>query len=308
MTKLVRSIALSLSIASLSAISVVACGGSVEQPQTSASAATKAPIGAETHGAVKLIGEALGEVPLRADQRATLEKLAQESDARHTPMFAGRKDAILTLADQIEKGAIDRAALQVKIDKMAADLEKSQSDDRAAIVKLHDVLDAQQRGLLVDALESRMKAGRHRGPGEIGGKGRGHDGAKGFMHMKQLAEDLKLTDDQKTKIHEVMRDSFKDAMKAHHEGREHDGKRGGRGEWKGHGGPHGALEAFREDKLDLDKVVPAKDPKQTAKLGAEHVLGTVEKILPILTPEQRKIAADKLRTMAERGDASLLVH
>jgi len=36
--------------------------------------------------------------------------------------------------------------------------------------------------------------------------------------------------------------------------------------------------------------------------------GLAEKILPILTPEQRKIAADKVRSMAASGDATLLGH
>jgi hypothetical protein len=32
------------------------------------------------------------------------------------------------------------------------------------------------------------------------------------------------------------------------------------------------------------------------------MLGLAEKVLPILTPEQRKIAADKLRAMSANGE------
>ena len=35
--------------------------------------------------------------------------------------------------------------------------------------------------------------------------------------------------------------------------------------------------------------------KERAAQGTTKMLGVAEKILPILTPEQRKIAADKLR-------------
>ncbi len=38
--------------------------------------------------------------------------------------------------------------------------------------------------------------------------------------------------------------------------------------------------------------------------GVDHISNIAEKILPILTPEQRKIAADKLRDMANNGDSS----
>src|SRR5690349_8321288 len=84
---------------------VVACGGSVEAPQTAAGA-TKAPVGTNTHGFVKVAGEALGEVPLRTEQRTELEKIATEADQRHAAMADGRKDLANTIADQIEKGTI----------------------------------------------------------------------------------------------------------------------------------------------------------------------------------------------------------
>lgn len=299
--KLVRSITLSLAVASVSAFSVVACGGTVEHaPQTSASAATKAPVGTNTHGLVKLVSEALGEVALRPDQRTEIEKLAQDAESRHAPMLNGRKELMLLVADQLEAGAIDMAALQPKIDRVIGDLEKAQADDRAAIAKLHGILDGEQRNAFVDALEKQLKAKR----GEHG---------KGFFKAKQLADDLKLTEDQRSKIHEVMRESFKEAMKHHgraaHEDGEKDGAPWHHGE-KGHGhhGGKKAMEAFREDKLDLAKAAPPHDIKAMATFGTDRAKTVAEKILPLLTAEQRKLAADKVRAMAASGDASLLVH
>jgi Spy/CpxP family protein refolding chaperone len=303
--KLVRSIAFSLSLAG-SAAAIVACGGSVEHsPQTSASAATKAPIGTNTHGLVKVVGDALGEVPLRPEQRTEIEKLAQDAEARHVPIAEKRKTVALAFADQVEKGAIDRTALQPSIDAMTADMEKAQAGDRAAIGRLHAILDPEQRGAFVDALERAFKA-KH---GEHGAHGGKHGG---FAKMKALADDLKLTDAQKTQIHDIMRDSFKEGMKAHRHpsgatGGDEGGpswhvRRGGEhGEAREHHGKHG-LEAFREDKLDLDKTVPTRDTKAMTAFGANHATSVAEKVLPILTPEQRKIAAEKLRAAAASGE------
>jgi Spy/CpxP family protein refolding chaperone len=272
---------------------LAACGGSVEQPQTTSSAASKAPVAANGHGAVKIVGEALGDVALRPEQRAEIEKLAAEAETRHAPLADGKKQLMLAFADQVERGAIDRAALQASIDKLMADVEKSRNDDRAAIAKLHGLLDRQQRNDFVDALEKSFK-GKH-GFGENGPPG------KAFGHMHGLAEELKLTDEQKDKIKDVFKDSWHDAR--------HDARKNGK-----HGGGHGhregkhALEAFREDKLDLDKVAPPMDLKAIANEGVDRVSKIASQILPILTPEQRKVAADKLREMANNGDSSLLVH
>lgn len=308
--KLVRSIAFSLSVASMS-VFAVACGGSVEHtPQTSASAATKAPIGTSTHGVVRLVGDALGDVPLRPEQRTEIEKLASEAEARHAPMANARKELMLAFADQVEKGTVDKAALQPNIDKVTADLEKVHADDRAALVKLHELLDAEQRNAFVDALEKQMKARR--------GEHREHMKG-GFGKLKQLADDLKLTDDQKSQIKDVIRDAHKEgkeAWKQHGHARGAHGEHGkhgkpGHGDHTGPHGPHGgkkAFEAFREEKLDVDRLAPRGNMKPMAQLGTDRMTNVAAKVLPILTPEQRKIAADKLRSMAASGDATLLGH
>jgi len=292
--KNVRSFLFAVSVsASVAALSVVAigCGGSVEQPQTQASAASKAPVAPQTHGMVKLIGDALGEVALRPDQRTELEKLAVAADQRHAAMAGGRKELMLAVADQVEKGAIDRSALQPKIDRIIADLEKGRPDDSAALARVHAILDPEQRNAFADALESKFKGG-HRGGkhhgGEKGEKGE-HGGPMRGMHaMKQLAEDLKLTDDQKSQI--------KDALKSAHEGHSFREMRENMGQGKR------ALDSFRSDKFDATAAAPpAEKLRERAATGTGRMLGVVEKVLPILTPEQRKLAADKLRTMAAAG-------
>ena len=305
--KLAASLSLSFVLAA-SAATLAACGGTVEQPQSSASAVSKAPVGATTHGFVKVVGEALGEVPLRAEQRTELERLATEVDARHAAMAEGRKELALAIADQVERGTIDRAALQPKIDRVVADVEKARPDDRAAVARVHALLDADQRDAFVDALEARLGEMRR-------------SRSKGFAEMKQLADDLKLTDEQRAQI----REAFKGGQHARF-GREHAGDQArehrakhkrpghGRGHAPGHamkgrfGHGHGRLEAFRADKLDLDRLAPTVDLKGAATAGTDRMIGFAEKVLPVLTPEQRKIAADRLRARAASGELGPLSH
>ena len=260
--KNVRSFVVAVSLASVAALSVVAvgCGGSVEQPQTQASAASKAPVAPQAHGVVRLIGDALGEVALRPDQRTELEKLAVVADPRHAAMAAGKKDLMLAVADQVEMGAIDRNALQPKIDRIVADLEKGRPDDSAALARVHAILDPEQRNAFADALESKFKGkhhgGRHHGEekGEAGEPGK--RGPMAGMHaMKQLAEDLKLTDEQKSQI--------KDALKGAHEGHSFREMRENMSQGKR------VLESFRSDKFDASAAAPpAEKLRERAAPGA----------------------------------------
>ncbi len=300
-------LAVALGVVSVAAAS---CGGSVEQPQTQASAGSKAPVAPQTHGVVRVFGEALGEVPLRPEQRTELEKLALAADARHAAIGEGKKDLMLAIADQIEKGSIDKTALQPKIDRIIADVEKGRPDDSAALARMHAILDASQRNAFVDALEAKFKGkhggkgkhhGEHKERGEAGEAGEAGDhGAKhrmGGLHaLEQLAEDLKLTDEQKAKIME--------AMKASHE--KHGGLAGMRGRM---GESHKALESFRTDQFDASAAAPSPDKiRAQVAAGQGRAVTMAETILPLLTPEQRKIAADKLRAMAKDGAEMPLVH
>jgi Spy/CpxP family protein refolding chaperone len=299
---LARNLALLVALAIVPA-SVVACGGTVEQPQTTASAGTKAPIGTTTHGFVKVVGDALGEVPLRAEQRTELEKLASEADARHATLTDGRKELMAAIADQVESGTIDRPALQPKLDRIAADMEKVRPADHAALARVHAILDAEQRSAFVDALEEKLED--KRGHGGHRARMGGDHGMKGFGHMNQLAGELKLTDEQRAQIKDAMMEGRKEwrthAEGESQEGRRHDGKHGKHGKhgFKGrfHGGKQ-ALEAFRSDQFDPNALPQHPAMKDKAAKGATRMLGMAEKILPLLTPEQRKIAADKIRAMA----------
>jgi hypothetical protein len=70
-----------------------------------------------------------------------------------------------------------------------------------------------------------------------------------------------------------------------------------------HGDHHGKaiLEAFKGETFSFDAVAPMEDHGAKAALMAGHMIDVVEKVLPLLTADQRSIAAQKLLERAEHG-------
>ena len=63
-----------------------------------------------------------------------------------------------------------------------------------------------------------------------------------------------------------------------------------------------ALESFRTDKFDANAAAPSPHKVRVqATAGSSRIIGMAETVLPILTPEQRRIVADKIRQMAASG-------
>ncbi len=263
------------------ALSALGCGGTVssEPPATAETATTRAPVAVTAHGPVKLFGEALGDVPLTTSQRAALEQMATDAEARHAQVRTARQDLMTTLAAQIEAGAIDRAALQPKIAAITAAMQASQPADRSAFEQLHAVLTPEQRTAFVDAVQARMEQQ----------KGALKD--KGGIH--QIAEQLQLTDDQKAQIkaavmQKMQAEGGKEAQRDFH-GAKHQGQ--------------AVMAAFKQDTFVFDQVAPAKDLSQQVSRTTDHIVGIAEIALPILTPAQRTLAAQKLREHAASVDA-----
>lgn len=280
--------ALPLSLA-LAAPALGCSGGATtsEPPVTAETATTRAPVAQRAHGVVKLAGDALGDVPLTASQRAAIEKLAADAEARHAPVRAAHHDLALAIAAQVQAGQIDRAALQPKIDALVAALRATQPADRASLEQLHEILTPDQRVAFVDALQARI----HHGVGD----------AKAKHPLAQWATDLQLSDDQKTQIKTALRQRFQ-AM------RQERAAAGARGEppWaEAHERGHAVLEAFEQDRFVMDAVAPAQDLSRKAARGTDRMLGMIETVLPILTPEQRSIAAQKLRDRAAAAGGEL---
>jgi hypothetical protein len=239
------------------------------------------------HGQVKVLGEALAAVPLRADQRAEIEQLASDAETRHGAAKSARAALMTALADQMQRGSIDRVALQPRIDAAAAAFTQSRPADRAGMERLHALLDASQRGAFVDALEAKFEA-QH--------ESRTQERQAGHGMLKEWATDLSLSDAQQAQI--------KDQLHAMHAMKE--GAEGHHGAWK-QGVHHGkqVMEAFRGERFVLDEIAPQADPQPKAGAMADRMISLAEVVLPILTPEQRSLAAAKLRARAEQMAADM---
>ena len=256
---------------------LLGCSGTVSTEAAVATpegATTRSPVAQSTHGPLKLAGDALGDVPLTPSQRVAIEKLATDTEARHADARAARKDLVLAVAAQVQAGQIDRAALQPKIDALVAGLQKAQPSDRAAFEQLHAVLTADQRTAFVDALQARI-AER---VGQV----------KDRHPLKQWAVDLGLTEDQRTQIKDAMKSRWQ-AARGEHDAPWADAKERGAK----------VMGAFKQERFVMDAVSPAVDVAAKAQKMSEHMLGVAEAALPVLTPQQRTIAAQKLRDKAE---------
>jgi Spy/CpxP family protein refolding chaperone len=277
-------LSLALPVVFALAVPALGCSGTVSSepvPVTAETATTRAPVAQSTHGHLKVIADALGDVPLTASQRAAIEKLATDTDARHADSRAARKDLMLAIAAQVQAGQIDRAALQPKIDALVASLVRAQPADRAALEQLHGLLTPDQRTAFADALEARIAERISQV----------HD-----KHpMKQWAVDLQLSDQQKAQIKDAMKQRWQTAQ-AQHEG--HDAP-----PWaEAHQQGAKIISAFKQERFVMDEVVPPKDLGAKAQKMSDHLLGMAEIALPILTPQQRAIAAQKVRDHAESMD------
>jgi len=139
----------------------------------------------------------------------------------------------------------------------------------------HDLLDADQRSALVDALDAKHHERF----------GKDHMGGAGF---RKIAEELDLSMDQKAKIFQAVR-------------AEAGTKQGGWGEMKEH--REKAMESFKTDQFQIDQAAPPMDLEKGSKQMLERGVRFARVALPVLTPEQRATAARILREKADNfGD------
>jgi len=258
-----------------------ACSGSSDPERTTAPATpveqTATPSTEKTAalpGKLGLLTQALAKVSLRVEQKAEIDKMVSEAAVRHQAVAKARAALKNAVATQLESGSFNRAGLSTEVAALEAAVTQTAPADRAALVRLHGILDSAQRNQLVDAFqELRRSAKAEGGFGKRGGHGK-------FFKAREWARDLSLTDEQVGTIRGAMRDKFQ----ADHAGKGRDG-------WR-RGGHKKLIEAFRSDNFTLDEnAFPAV---RHAK-GASRMLDVLEVAVPTLTPEQQKRAAEKLR-------------
>ncbi|MBX3214891.1 MAG: Spy/CpxP family protein refolding chaperone [Labilithrix sp.] len=224
-------------------------------------------------GARKVFEKALADVELRPEQEEAVSKLKSEAKERRAPLREAKRGLMLAVADQIEKGKIDRCGLKDEIQKVASATADARPGDRAALEKLHSILDPDQRTRFVDALKKHWE--EHKKSYEAGAM------------TDKLSRELDLTDEQKDKVRQIL-SGLKEIAEAEPAHEEH------RAKWSR------ILEAFKGEHFELDEVAPSKDVAEKTTKRIEAHLWAAEAVLPVLTDKQRGELADKLRSKAQR--------
>ena len=273
------------SISILSALSLATGGLALAAPDaaTGAAEAHGGHHGRGHHAGGDLVRAALRLPSLRADQRAQIQQLVDQEKVAHVGVRAARGDLMVAVAQGVEAGRVDDAALKPKIDAVAHAADAARPVQRAALEKLHAILDASQRAELVNAIEAHRQAAPAASEAERGER-RGHGGGP-------LARGLDLTPQQK--------DQIRANIKASHDASASAG--GGRQAHEAARAQHAkVLEAFKGDRFVMNEVAPVV-PEAGRARGEQKMIDAVKASLPVLTPQQRATAAAKMRAEAQRA-------
>jgi len=248
------------------AVLLAACNPAEEETSS-----TESAVGPAAH--LAKLQQLMTKLALRADQRATLESMAKDMESKLAPARKLRAEAVTEVVRQVRAGKVERARLEALLKRAEAFHTAQRPTMLAALNNLHRTLDASQRSKLIDRLEKR---------------GPGHGGPRhGFRALRQVARKLKLTDDQLDRIQAVVKESG-----------------GGMGErlsqmMKLHDQLDDAKKAFLGDRfnaadLEIFKAVPG-----LVRGHVDRAIRAAEKILPILTAEQRAAAAKLIEEHAQ---------
>lgn len=222
-----------------------------------------------------LLGDALNQVTLRAEQRAFIDGIRKEAASKHAAVKKAKKALLEALAAQVGAGKIDRDAIKQATDELMLKAMEEAKAQRAALDKLHALLDKAQRAQLASALDARVTSDDEK-----------HAARE---EMRRLTDVLKLTPEQRKKIGSIVKDVDQD-----------DGPHGAQAKER----DHKMLEAFKADKYDADRVMPMSAVRTRMHGEVSHLVAIIEHLLPTLSPEQRLLAADLLLEHAN-GSATL---
>jgi Spy/CpxP family protein refolding chaperone len=213
----------------------------------------------EPLGPVALIGGALAKVELTDEQRTELEKIGERISSQEQRVMEARRALQASLAEQFESGQIDERKLVGEIDALVKAREEASPRLRKALEDVHRLLDEKQRGAFVEAVQNRMR--------ELSEASR--------EWFDAFAKDLRLSDDQKKRMREVL-DRSKPQLE------------------KDRATVSDVFEAFKKPDFSMETVVPIGEVGKRTRERVERMVGVAKDIGPILTPEQRKELAERI--------------
>jgi len=249
-------------------------------------------------GPLQVLHQALDQLDLSADQKASVDKAfegakadAADTASKDTDKPEAFKAFLADVAKQVRAGDIDEPGLLAK----ASGLEKAGPDDakRETMAKtlqaVHDILTPEQRTKLATDLQSKLDGmfGRMRGPEKRGIDDKGgadKHGPAGFM-----LHGIDVTDEQKQAIQTALEKAglgdAEDEMRKKGDEMQSQLK--------------ATLEAFKADKFDA----AASMPKTLESDGHfQKMVKSLKVIVPLLDQEQRTALADRIeKGMEARG-------
>jgi Spy/CpxP family protein refolding chaperone len=221
----------------------------------------------EPGGIVQFLDQALGGISLRPEQSEALKELGHEVDAKVASVDKAKREFLDALADQIQSGHLDEDALEPAIQKVDEAVQTVAPAVHAALQKIHDTLDADQRKEFVDRFRGELK--------QMEAK------TEPKAKIDEMAKELALTEDQKDKIGAVLEQDLKPSG----EMRDRFGK---------------LLDAFASDKFSVDDVLPRGHVAEHVDKMLHRMVNVASQVNDILTSEQRQKAAELLRQKAAR--------
>ena len=281
---------LGLSVAS------VDCGGSPTVSRTPATSAVVEPSRAETseveqhrhhhHGGVSmLIAMALRDLDLAPDQRATAEEIRAALFAKMEPARHAGNDLAEILADGVASGAVDRVKADAAIVKLGAASAALHDGMVDAYNRMHDILDADQRRVLIDHLQvhwANWKDAQEQSEQAAESKPR-YPG-----HLAVLTQKLGLSEAQVGQIKE----NYLSGMTVVHETADHEAV-------DAHLRAFAA--AFKAKSFDAKTLSSEQEANaHMATWGATRMERFFEAFAPVLTPAQRAELAQEIRDHANR--------
>lgn len=252
------------------AVAAAGCGA-----ESSASAVQTAPSALRAGGPAANVARALDQVVLTSTQRAEAGRAVDALADALAPSRAARRDLLNTLAKGVEAGAVAHADVEKKLEQVAVADAAAVPAVQAAANRLHELLDAEQREELLEA----MRDGFREDGDELGGP---------RERMKALAKAMDLSSDQK----DALRDQMRATLGAREEGHEDDGRAELK---KAFGRMHEIAKAFLSDDFDAAKLGLGADATGLRARWLELGVKLVETSLPQLSQTQRKTLGSFLR-------------
>ena len=226
-------------------------------------------------GVTKFIAMSLDTLGTDDAKRPQIEKLQSDLHAEMAPAREAGKLLLLTLADGVASGSVDKVKVDATLATLATAAEAEHEASLETLNKLHAILSPPERAALVEKVQAHWEVWRQVNHDEQPGE-REHVG-----RLARLTEELSLTPDQVDKIRAAFHAALAEPRA------QLDPKRG-----EAH--VHAFSTAFARSSFDAKRVTSNANG-HIAGHGATRMALFYETVAPLLTPEQRTKLAEHLR-------------